>query len=300
MDRGLLSNRAMNAPRADATLPTLAPQGRPTAARVPVLDIAARSDVGKVRERNEDQFVVAHLGRWLAVDQTSIGTPRELTTPQGTLLAVADGMGGQGGGDVASAVAMDAFVEHSLLDMPWLSSGSVEGDALLATDASRFLVACQAHLQAIAARKQLPPRLGTTLTAAYVQGSRLTVMHVGDTRAYSYRQGVLQRLTHDHTLGAELARASGNPSAGGALSHVLVNAIGGNSDAPRAEIASFDLQSGDRLLLCSDGLHGTIDDARITEILREAPSAGAAVEALITAVLGLGAPDNVTAIVVFG
>ena len=290
----------MQAPRADATLPTLAPHGERTVAHVPVLDVAARTDVGKVRERNEDQFVVAHRGRWLAVDHTSIGDPRELTTPQGTLLVVADGMGGEGGGDVASAVAMDSFVEHSLLDMPWLSSGSVEGDALLARDVNRFLVACQAHLRAIAARKHLPPRLGTTLTAAYVQGSRLTVVHVGDTRAYSFRQGVLHRLTHDHTLGAEIARAAGSPSSGGALSHVLVNAIGGNSDAPHAEIASFDLQSGDRLLLCSDGLHGTIDDARIAEILGNASDARAAVDALITAVLALGAPDNVTAVVAFG
>ena len=79
-----------------------------------------------------------------------------------------------------------------------------------------------------------------------------------------------------------------------------MNAIGGNSDAPHAEIASFDLQSGDRLLLCSDGLHGTIDDARIAEILGNASDARAAVDALITAVLALGAPDNVTAVVAFG
>ncbi len=290
-----------HAPLKEATLPTLDP-GSPGAAtaRVPVLDLAGRTDVGKVRERNEDQFVIAHLGRWLAVEQTSIGVPRELTSPQGTLLVVADGMGGQGGGNVASAVAMDSFVEHSLLEMPWLTSGSPEGDRMLSADVSRFLVACQEHLHAVAERKHLPPRLGTTLTAAYVQGSRLTVVHVGDTRAYLLREGALTRLTHDHTLGAAMAEAAGNPQAGEHLSHVLVNAIGGNDEKPRAEIVSMDLRAADRLLLCSDGLHGTIDDTRVCEILAGAANARAAVDALLEAVITRGAPDNVTAVVAFG
>ena len=285
--------------RSDDTLPTLDPQmAHPTAARA--LDLAARSDVGKVRERNEDQFVIARLGRWLAVDQTSIGVPRELTNPQGTLLVVADGMGGEGGGNVASAVAMDAFIEHSLLEMPWLSSGSPEGDALLCADVGRFLVACQAQLVAVAERKQLPRRLGTTLTAAYVQGPRVMIVHVGDTRAYLCRASRLQRLTHDHTLGAAIADAAGTPGAGDALSHVLVNAIGGSGDKPRAELVATAISPGDRLLLCSDGLHGTLDDARIAAILGSAETANAAVEALVNEVLARGAPDNVTAVVAFG
>jgi serine/threonine protein phosphatase PrpC len=116
------------------------------------MDIAASSDIGKVRKENEDQYLVAHLGRWMHVEHTSVGAPQELTRPQGTLFVIADGMGGQGGGDVASAVTLDAFVAHSLLEMPWLGSGTSEGDALLAADMTRFVAECQLRLHEVAAR----------------------------------------------------------------------------------------------------------------------------------------------------
>jgi protein phosphatase len=258
------------------------------------LSAAGRTDIGKQRKRNEDQFLVARLGRWLAIDATSVGTTRELTSPQGALLVVADGMGGHGGGDVASAVALDAFVQHSLLEMPWLAAGTSAGDALLRGDIDRFVASCQERLIAVAERKSLPTRLGTTLTAAYVQGTRLIIAHVGDSRAYLLRAATLRRLTHDHTLGAQLAeRGTEAPN----LDHILVNAIGGSKDVPKAEMSALTIAPGDRLLLCSDGLHGPVDEAAIAAILASAPTASAAAEALIAAALERGAPDNVTAVV---
>lgn len=221
---------------ADSTLPVLLP-GRSAPAPVPRMDIAAATDVGKERQRNEDQFLVAQLGRWVHIASTSVGAPQELTRPQGTLLAVADGMGGHGDGDVASAVALDRFVAHSLLDMPWLGAGTAEGDALLAADMGKFVVECQQRLIQIAHRKQLAPKLGTTLTAAFVQPDRMVLAHVGDTRAYYLRGGELVRLTRDHTLNAALAeQAHADPSKFG-HKNVLVNAIGGNADRPTPEIS---------------------------------------------------------------
>lgn len=286
--------------RADETLPTLAPhKHEPFTTKAPEIRFAARTDVGKKRSRNEDQFLVAHLGRWVHVDLSSIEAPsRELTSPQGTLLVVADGMGGQGGGDVASAVALDSLVHHSLLDMPWLGVGTPDGDALLAKDVQAFVIACQERLTEVAARKSLPPRLGTTLTAAYLTGSRLVLMHVGDTRAYVLRAGTLHRLSQDHTLAAALGpKPDGTPSAG---ANILMNAIGGSSDSPKPELAAIPLQAGDRILLCSDGLYGPVDDARIAQILGGAAEPQAAVDALIEAALEAGGPDNVTAVVAFG
>lgn len=279
--------------RADDTLPVLDPRGpTPSATSSHTIDVAGRSDVGKVRSQNEDQYVIAHLGRWVRVTETTIGAPgRDITSPQGTLLAVADGMGGHGGGDVASAVAVDAFVEHSLLAMPWLSWGVPGGEELLKVDAQRFVTECQARLGHVASRKHLPPRLGTTLTAAYVSASGLVVLHVGDTRCYRLRETVLERLTHDHTLGEALGEPRGN------LSHVLVNAIGGSAELPRPEIALHSWRAADRLLICSDGLHGTVDDVTIAGVLGGATSARQAVEALIATALERGAPDNVTAVV---
>ncbi len=284
---------------ADATLQVLT-RGNTPAPAVPRMDIAAATDVGKERQRNEDQFLVARLGRWIHIESTSVGDPHELTRPQGTLLAVADGMGGHGGGDVASAVALDRFVAHSLIDMPWFGVGTEEGDALLAADMTTFVAECQQRLIQIANRKQLPPKLGTTLTAAFVQPDRMVLAHVGDTRAYYLRGGELVRLTRDHTLNAALAeQAHADPSTFG-HKNVLVNAIGGNADLPTPEMSSVHLRAGDRILLCSDGLHGCVEDRRIAELLGAAPDARSAVQALIAEALAMGAPDNVTAVVAFG
>jgi serine/threonine protein phosphatase PrpC len=261
----------------------------------PFLDLAGRTDIGRVRQRNEDQFVIAHLGRWLhVVASSAFDTRREMTTLQGTLLVVADGMGGQGAGDVASAVALDSFLQHSLLEMPWLAAGTPDGDALLRSDVSTFVVDCQARLSEVAQRDNLPRRLGTTLTAAYLQGSRLIVAHVGDSRAYLLRKGALMRLTRDHTLSEALG------SSNEAFTHVLVNAIGGSTEPPRAELSARDLQSGDRVLLCTDGLYGPVDDARIAELLGSAATAEAAASALVDEALARGGPDNVTVAVAVG
>lgn len=280
--------------RADDTLPVLDPHASPNATATPSLDVAARSDIGKVRARNEDQFVIAHLGRWMRVAETSIGASgRDLTSPQGTLLVVADGMGGQGAGDVASAVALDAFVEHSLLGMPWLSASTPGGEAMLAADAKRFLAEIQQRLTSIAERKQLPKKLGTTLTAAYLSSSGLVIVHVGDSRCYRLRDTMLERLTHDHTLGEALGQPNGN------FAHVLVNAIGGSDELPDPEIAVHAWRAGDRLLVCSDGLHGPVDDVMIASVLGGAKNAREAVDALIATALERGGPDNVTAVVGF-
>jgi protein phosphatase len=285
--------------RADETLPTLSPseeRGASTAR----LDVAAASDVGRERQRNEDQYLVAHLGRCVEIDATSVGRPQTLTTMQGTLLVVADGMGGHGAGDLASAVTLDAFVTHSLMEMPWLGFGTPEGDAVLAADLGRFVADCQERLHVIAARKGVSPRLGTTFTAGYVHEDRLVVAHVGDSRAYYMRGAQLVRLTRDHTIGAAIAESAKLDPKTVGHQHILTNAIGGNPEVPRVELTSVALAAGDRVLLCSDGLHGVVDDARIAELLVRAPDARSAVAALVAEALLRGGPDNVTVVVAFG
>jgi len=284
------------ATRSDDTLPMFGHESSRTSYVPPrPLDLAARTDIGKHRRRNEDQYVIAHLGRWIGIHATSVGVPREMASPQGTLLVVADGMGGHGAGDVASAVTLDSFVEHLLVGMPWLISASPAGDALLTDDVERFLVACQDRLHEVAKRRGLPSDLGTTLTVAYVTGARLILAHVGDSRAYLQRGRILRCLTHDHTLGAGLGGSESGPFA-----HVLVNAIGGNVDRPQPELSAMELLPGDRVLLCSDGLHGMLNDAQIAELLASATTARAAVDSLVDAALAEGGRDNVTAVAAFG
>lgn len=281
--------------RADQTLPTLRGDSTPPSLTTPQgLEAVGRTDIGLVRNRNEDQFLVARLGRWLTVEGSSIPhATREHWTPQGTLLVIADGMGGQGAGDVASAVVLDTFVAHSLVEMPWLTFGTPEGDALLARDLTDVAARCQARLQEVAERKDLPRRLGTTFTAVYVHELRAIVAHVGDTRAYLVRDGAMQRLTRDHTLAADL-EALGHPAA---HQNVLTNAIGGTNEKPVVDLGATQLAKNDRLLLTSDGLHGVVDEVTIARLVWGAKDAREACDALVAAALDRGAPDNVTAVV---
>lgn len=285
----------MSVIRGDQTLPTLrGDSSPPTVESRTTLDAAGRTDVGLVRSRNEDQFLIARLGRWMTIEGASIPhATRELWTPQGTLLVVADGMGGQGAGDVASAVVLDTFAAHSLAEMPWLTFGTPEGDALLARDLTEIAARCQDRLHEVAERKDLPRRLGTTFTAVYVHDMRGVVAHVGDTRAYLVRDGSVQRLTRDHTLAADL-EALGHPAA---HQNVLTNAIGGTNEKPVVDLVSMQLASGDRILLSSDGLHGVVDEVTIARLVWGAKDPREASDALVQAAIERGAPDNVTAVV---
>src|SRR5262245_3234519 len=108
----------------DETLPVLRPRQMQRMGPARAFDVAGRSDVGCVREHNEDTFLIAELGRWLEVKETSLAVPeasRRIAGPKGTMLMVADGMGGHGGGDVASAVAVDMIAQFALYAMPWVA-----------------------------------------------------------------------------------------------------------------------------------------------------------------------------------
>jgi PPM family protein phosphatase len=258
------------------------------------LDLAGRTDRGRGRERNEDQFVIAELGRWMQVVSTSVGAAGEETMGlQGTLLVVADGDGGHGGGDVASAVALHSLLRHSLLSMPWLGAGSPEGDALLRTDVETFVVGLEARLAEVRAERNLPRMLGTTLTAGYIHGGRLILAHVGASRAYVLRRGALSRLTNDQVFTETFDASSGLPS------RSLVRVTPGDDEPARPELSSIVLESGDRILLCTDGLHGAVGDTRIAELFGAATSADEAVRSLVAEALTRGV-DNVTVVAALG
>lgn len=234
-------------------------------------DFGAATDVGRVRKGNEDSF---------------------LASPP--TFAVADGMGGANGGEVASAMAVEVL-RQGLRGLP---GGA--GLELLAREADR----------AIHERAKRDPSLrgmGTTLTAARIdpglpgQGPGVAqIVHVGDSRAYLFRDGRLRRLTRDHTLVDQLVRA-GQISAAAAATHpsrnVLLNVLGGGASL-EVDVSSVRLKPGDRLLLCTDGVTGLVEDRRIAQILSTVPDPRHAARALVaTANLG-GGHDNSTAIVI--
>ncbi|HEY3884088.1 MAG TPA: protein phosphatase 2C domain-containing protein, partial [Vicinamibacterales bacterium] len=142
--------------------------------------------------------------------------------------------------------------------------------------------------------------MGTTVVAALVSGARLAVANAGDSRLYFFRDGSLTQLTHDDTWAATLLAAEGGEQPGTAPArstrHVLTNVVGAR-DQTEVHVVERDLVHGDMLLLCSDGLHGVIDDETLCAMLAGGGAPADIAQAAIKAALGHGARDNVTAVV---
>jgi protein phosphatase len=288
------TTNSANPPPPDETLQTLNASARePNLEIVPQsFDLAGRTDVGKKRERNEDQFVIARLGRAVQFDQTSIPnvTSDVRVMPHGLLLVVADGMGGHGYGDLASAVTVDALIEALPLPTIELANPSQSVTAALEH--------CQRRVEEVASRRGLSQfRIGTTLTFAYVHWPLVVVGHVGDSRCYLLRGSRLLRLTHDHTMGEALRAKGASDAVAARFDHALVNAVGGDDKPPSPELSAHRLEPGDRLLLCSDGLTAEVEDGMIGTILSRSASSDEACQSLIDAANEAGGSDNVTALV---
>jgi PPM family protein phosphatase len=224
------------------------------------LHYALRSDVGLLREGNEDS---AYAG------------PR--------LLAIADGMGGHAAGEVASAVAISAIAP---LDRQDLTSSDEMLDALAAAVAS-----ARNTLHDMSISDPAVEGMGTTLTALLWAGAQVAVCHIGDSRAYLLRDGDLYQITRDHTLIQSLVD-EGRLSPAAAANHpqrsLIMRALQGSTDAD-PDLAMHEALLGDRYLLCSDGLTDVVGDEAVHGILSSVPDADQAIRN--------GGPDNITCIV---
>jgi protein phosphatase len=222
--------------------------------------VAIATRTGLVRQRNEDS---AYIGRWLC--------------------AVADGMGGHIGGDVASATVIDAVRQF---DVAPESPGQMT--ALLGA-------AVREANKRIAARVLGEPGLagmGSTLTALFWSGSTVVVANIGDSRAYRLRGGILTRLTEDHVL-SNLVASPMPSEIGEYLVRFLDRRPGWSPD-----LTLRTALPGDRYLICSDGLSGVLSAGRIREVLNGPGDPGQAVETLVQETYAAGAPDDVTVIAV--
>jgi len=272
--------------------------------REPTLDSAGLTHVGQVRANNEDAFVIATLQRSMLVQDASPSKQGWFTgNPAGTLLVVADGMGGQGGGDIASRVAVETVVNHLLNCMPWVGRRALKPTVQRASlsgvrqELATALVEGDATVKTAGAQSSTP-HMGTTLTMALVFGTICYVAHVGDSRAYLFRQGTLSRLTRDHTLAQKLADEAQEPvDPDSQLNHILWNSLGASEDLPEPEIQKLVVESGDVLLLCSDGLTKHVTDAQIAEALGAGASPSDSCAQLIERANAGGGTDNITAVV---
>jgi protein phosphatase len=260
------------------------------------------TDTGKVRPANEDQFLIAELSKAMRVWQTSLPEPTvQHGEERAHVFLVADGMGGHRAGERASALVVLAIEQFMLNTFKWFFEADNAG-------AQRVLGQFQSALRQadvqMAEESKANPELqgmGTTVTLAFHLGRQVCIVHVGDSRAYLHRDEALHQLTEDHTLIAQMRRnGTLGPEAvpPQRLRHIITNAVGGNDLGVKVEARAFEVQPGDRLVLCSDGLTDTVTDEVIARILNNEPAPEAAATLLLEAANAGPAADNITAIVV--
>jgi serine/threonine protein phosphatase PrpC len=258
------------------------------------------TDVGRLRSANEDAFLIATLQRSINVHQASPGARGWFPgDPAGTLLIVADGMGGQGGGDVASRTAVNAVTSHLLNVMPWVnvSANCSPARTSLRGELSTAVMAGDQIVRAEGAQAGTP-RMGTTLTMAFVLWPFVYIAHVGDTRCYLLTSGQLRCLTTDHNLAQKFVQESVRPvEPPQQLQHILWNALGAGIDRPVPEISKVEIGSGGVLLLCSDGLNKHVSDETIQSVLESREPCAARAAKLVELANAAGGTDNITAVV---
>lgn len=280
----------------DQSLASSATLHRPLAVRS-----AGLTHRGQVRSANEDNFLIAELAKAMRIQESSMepGGVR-YSDDRGHLFLVADGMGGHRAGEQASSLTLATIERFVLNTLKWffhLEDG--EGRNLLAD----FQAALhQADSTVIAESNRNPERqgMGTTLTMAYCLAGELFVVHVGDSRCYLLRDGELRRLTNDHTLTEEMVRRGilkHEEAARHPYRHVITNCVGGNEPGLQPEAHKLDLEPGDVLLLCSDGLTEMVPESKVGAALLTTPDPRKACERLVGMANEAGGRDNITVIV---
>ena len=275
---------------------------RPPSLRASV-EWGALSSPGCVRPVNEDCYFVGRFDRTLEPVLTNLGTTGAggWHHRAGYVALVADGMGGHAAGELASRMAVTAFLDLALDTPDWFMR--YDEPAIVAEVTARVearLARIDELLASVGRARAKLAGLGTTLTIMGLLPPDGLVAHVGDSRAYLHRAGRLSRLTNDHTAAQALADA-GLVDPGELPTHplrnVLTQAVGHGEGRLGIEVQQLRLEAGDQLLLCTDGLTDTIDDDQIARVLGAAPSAAMACKTLLDVVLERGADDNVTVVV---
>ncbi len=260
------------------------------------------SDCGRVREANQDQFLIAELTKSMLVSATTLELgERVFGRVQGEILLVADGMGGHAAGEQASQLAISHLVHRLLNSVHWFFHGDDGNEDDFVANLQDLMQDANAEILRESAENLKVRGMGTTLTMAHRIGRRMFVVHAGDSRCYLYRNGAVEQLTTDHTLARQMVEKGGmrpedEPTS--RWSNVLWNVLGGDSnDEVVAEARRVDLEEGDLVVLCSDGLHRYVDEQLLAEVLSVTEDPESACRALVDFANASGGQDNVTVVV---
>jgi PPM family protein phosphatase len=246
-------------------------------------DYGSSTDAGRVRENNEDCFCLA---------------------PEINLFVLSDGMGGQASGEVASRLATETIVAYCR-EAQVTPSSAMTGARLagVSDDANRLASAIRLANRVVHQAAENSPEqhgMGATVVAIWLSEQRMSIAHLGDSRAYRLRAGQLDQLTQDHSFVAEQVRRGSmteQEAASSKLQNVLLRALGVDPEV-QAEVDEQLLLEGDTMLLCSDGLTRELSDAQIAAILEDAADAQEAADRLVDLANQAGGEDNITAVVV--
>jgi protein phosphatase len=254
------------------------------------LEIFGKTDVGLIREHNEDNFLVADV---TAGVRTNDGKTK-LTVPvgdKGALLLVCDGMGGAAAGEVASQMAVDSIYEALA------SSEPLERDPF-ARLVRRAVEKANERIFIQSRDNQSERGMGTTCTVAALVDSTLVVGQIGDSRCYILREGRLAQVTKDQSLAWQLIEAGAmTPEEAKAFEHanIILQALG-VQERVEVVLSQVALRKGDVALLCSDGLHGPVSDEELAAVLVAEPDLEKAAGMLIQKALDRDGPDNITVV----
>ncbi len=266
------------------------------------VDAHGRTDTGKVRADNEDQFLIAALHKVVQIHGTSIPDSYRRHLDSGAralLLLVADGVGGLASGDEASSLTLDAVMDYVTNSMRCFYKLDEQIPHELLHELASSVQRSHAAVLSRAGERADPVGMATTLTMAHVLWPRVYVVQIGDSRCYHYHAGRVTQVTRDQTLVQDLVDRGAlapDEAAGSPLSSVLSQAIGGHEEVMPV-FSKIELQRQDALVLCTDGLTGHLSDAEIADHLRRTEGAAAACDSLIEAALAAGGKDNVTVVV---
>jgi protein phosphatase len=256
---------------------------------------------GQVRPANEDNFLIAELAKAMRIQESSI-EPEGMRygAERGYLFLVADGMGGHRAGEQASSLTLEVIERFVLDTLKWFFHLQASEERNVLAEFQAALRQADSTVLAQADRHPECHGMGTTLTMAYSLAGELFVVHVGDSRCYLLRNGELRRLTNDHTLTQEMVRRGmlkDEEAAQHPYRHVITNCVGGTSPGLQPEAHKMDLEPGDILLLCSDGLTEMVPESKVGAALLTTADPRKACERLVAMANEAGGRDNITAIV---
>jgi len=256
------------------------------------LHIYGTSAVGKVREINEDRFLIAGISENCGGVTLNLPDGAEVLEHPGLLVAIADGMGGHEAGEVASRMALQTLAEQFPHYMkPDMTAAEIQQQL------NHLILAANEAIHRYAETTPAAADLGCTLVGVLLRGDKCFRFHAGDSRLYRFRDGFLQQLTQDHSFAGMMARYGIEEKD---ISRAIMNSLGGGPDMkcePEVE-SNVSFGSGDVLLLCSDGLSEMVQIEAMEKVLREGMTLPERGEKLLELASENGGQDNITLVLI--